>query len=85
MLDLTFLCQVPHAFQQKLSMECVPTLQNTIPVFKAMANSWERLKEDTTLPEDAADVIDAGLDKLNDYRERIDRVPIYRLAIRERP
>ena len=64
-------------------MERVPTLQNTIPVFKAMADSWERLKEDPSIPDDAVDVIDAGLEKLNDYRERINCVPVYRLAIRE--
>lgn len=45
-----------------------------------MADSWE---EDASIPDDAVDAIDAGPEKLNDYRERINRVPVYRFALRE--
>ncbi|KAI4294279.1 hypothetical protein K525DRAFT_213049, partial [Schizophyllum commune Loenen D] len=76
---------VPYAFQQKLSTEKIPTLNGTIPVFNAMAKSWERLRDGDDMPLDAIDVIDAGLDKLSDYRQRIADVPAYRLAIRESP
>ncbi|KAI5894825.1 uncharacterized protein SCHCODRAFT_02495241 [Schizophyllum commune H4-8] len=72
---------VPYAFQQKLSTEKIPTLNCTIPIFNAMAKLWERLWDEDDMPLDAVDIINAGLDKLSDYRQRITDVPAYYLAI----
>lgn len=70
--------KVPHAFQQQLSYEKTPTLCDTIPSFEAMASTWEDHKID--YPE-AADIINAGLDKLDIYRNRAELVPAYVLAM----
>lgn len=70
--------KVPHAFQQQLSYEKTPTLCDTIPSFEAMASTWEDRKID--YPE-AADIINAGLDKLDIYRNRTELVPAYILAM----
>ena len=70
--------KVLHAFQQQLSYEKAPTLCDTIPSFEAMASMWEDHK--INYPE-AADIINAGLDKLDIYRNRAELVPAYILAI----
>ncbi|KAF8956709.1 hypothetical protein BDZ97DRAFT_1607952, partial [Flammula alnicola] len=56
--------QIPHAFQQVLSYEKTPTLGYTIPLFQAIIQRFKTLK--TTMPE-ASDIIQEGLDKLEDY------------------
>jgi hypothetical protein len=66
--------QVPHAFQQRLSSDTTPTLCDTIPAFEAMKSIWNKQKVD--MP-NVAHVIDTGLKKLDEYRERADLVPTY--------
>jgi len=75
---LTTLYKVPHAFQQQLSFEKTPTLCDAIPSFEAMASTWEERKVDYP---DAADIIDAGLEKLDVYRNGAEMVPAYVLAM----
>jgi len=75
---LTTLYKVPHPFQQQLSFEKTPTLCDAIPSFEAMASTWEERKVDYP---DAADIIDAGLEKLDVYRNRAEMVPAYVLAM----
>jgi hypothetical protein len=70
--------EVPHAFQQQLSFEKTPTLCDAIPSFEAMGVTWEDRKSD--YPE-AAEIIDAGLEKLDVYRQRAELVPAYVLAM----
>lgn len=70
--------QVPHAFQQRLSAEKTPTLGDAIPAFEAMQIVWkaQQVKNPKT-----AFIIDAGLDKLEEYRERANLTPAYALAM----
>lgn len=70
--------QVPHAFQQQLSHEKTPTLCNTIPVFEALRTKWEEYQ--IAHPE-TQHIIQPGLDKLAEYRDRADLVPAYVLAM----
>ncbi|KAK6981437.1 hypothetical protein R3P38DRAFT_3463793 [Favolaschia claudopus] len=58
---------VPHAFQQRLSAETTLTLAHALPAFEAMISQWE--KQQTRHPE-TADIVQQGIDKLDDYRER---------------
>ncbi|KZT28411.1 hypothetical protein NEOLEDRAFT_1035922, partial [Neolentinus lepideus HHB14362 ss-1] len=69
---------VPHAFQQRLSSEKTPTLCDVVPSFEAMLWVWQRQKLE--LP-DMACVIDAGMMKLESYRNRSEVVPAYVLAM----
>ena len=69
--------QVLHAFQQQLSYETTPTLCDAIPSFEAMAQVWEDQISDHL---EMADVIQAGLDKLDVYIDHTDMVPAYVLA-----
>jgi hypothetical protein len=66
--------QVPHAFQQRLSSDKMPTLCDTISAFEAMKSIWNKQKVE--MP-DVSHIIDAGLEKLDEYQERIDLVPTY--------
>src|SRR5262245_28416962 len=70
--------QVPHAFQQRLSAETTPTLCDAIPAFEAMKRVWNEQK--VQMP-NTAPIIDAGLQKLEEYRERADLVPAFVLAM----
>ena len=78
---MTALCtilQVPHAFQQRLSSESTPTLCDAIPSFERMLKVWE---EDQIKHPETAGIVQAGIDKLEDYSERIDSIPAYVLAM----
>lgn len=66
--------QIPHAFQQRLSSETTPKLCDAIPSFEAMKVKWTNQKAE--MP-NMAPIIDAGLKKLEYYRERLDLVPAY--------
>ena len=74
-----YICaQVPHAFQQKLSSEKTPTLCEALPSFQRMITTWEQYKQD--MPE-YAQIIEAGLSKLQTYFNLAIQVPAYQLAI----
>ena len=75
---LTTLYKVPHAFQQQLLYKKTPTLCDTTPSFKTMASTWEEQK--VNYP-DAANIIDAGLEKPDVYRNCVEMVPTYVLAM----
>ncbi|KAK0442063.1 ribonuclease H-like domain-containing protein, partial [Armillaria borealis] len=77
--DFKEILSVPHSFQQLLSTEKTPCICNTIPAFEAMKTMWENKRLE--FPH-LADIITAGLGKLDDYRERADDVPVYFFAIR---
>lgn len=72
---------MPHAFQQRLSAEATPTLCEALPAFESMKRVWTTQKDE--MPE-VASIIDAGLDKLEEYRERADLVPAFVLAMGKR-
>ncbi|KAG2052959.1 hypothetical protein BDR06DRAFT_886918, partial [Suillus hirtellus] len=73
-------CDVPHAFQQKLSSEKTPTLCDSIPSFEAMSRVWQQQAD--KYPDRAA-VIQPGLDKLEAYHAHISCVPAYVLTMGE--
>lgn len=75
--ELTSL-KVPHAFQQKLSSETTPTLCGAIPSYEALIHKWESFRDEKPI---VANVIDAGLEKLDDYTERISEIPAYTLSM----
>ncbi|THU78735.1 hypothetical protein K435DRAFT_578893, partial [Dendrothele bispora CBS 962.96] len=72
--------EVPHAFQQKLSAEKTPTLSGAIPSFEAIIARWKTLQSEIPV---MRRVIQAGIDKLESYTERLqfDTVPAYTLAM----
>lgn len=70
--------QIPHAFQQRLSDEKTPTLCNAIPAYEALARQWE--KHQVQHPE-TREIVQKGLDKLNEYNNRMKMVPEYVLAL----
>ncbi|PBK59590.1 hypothetical protein ARMSODRAFT_899042, partial [Armillaria solidipes] len=57
---------VLHSFQQLLSTEKTPCICNTIPAFEAMRTMWENKWLNFL---HLADIITAGLDKLDDYHK----------------
>ncbi|KAL4262028.1 Zinc finger BED domain-containing [Pleurotus pulmonarius] len=73
---------VPHAFQQKLSSEKTPTLSHAIPSFEAMRMKW--MQQQTKYPH-LRNIIQAGLDKLDNYQHRMELSPAYILAMAVNP
>ncbi|PBK58919.1 hypothetical protein ARMSODRAFT_899917, partial [Armillaria solidipes] len=69
---------VPHAFQQKLSAEKTPTLCDVLPAFSAFLARWRLLQEQ--MPE-MEEVIQASLDKLEDYFLKVMYIPAYNFAM----
>ncbi|KAJ7708100.1 hypothetical protein B0H17DRAFT_917296, partial [Mycena rosella] len=69
---------VPHVFQQKLSAEKTPTLEEALPAFEVMIKAWEKQQEKH--PE-TSNIIQKGINKLSNYQERIEDVPAYTLAM----
>ncbi|KAF9033371.1 hypothetical protein BJ165DRAFT_1357265 [Panaeolus papilionaceus] len=73
---------VPFEFQQALSAEKTPTLGFAIKSFNTMTQLWKDLQakyEDQQGPE--ASVIQRGINKLQDYYNRIQDVPAYIIAM----
>ncbi len=70
--------KVPHAFQQKLSAEKMPTLCDALPSFSALIMRWHLLQEQ--MPE-MKDVIEIGLTKLKDYFCKVMDIPAYNFAM----
>ena len=65
--------QIPHAFQDILGAETTPTLCYSIPAFAAFIKLWKDLAEQKPEWED---IIQPGLDKLEDYQDRLTDVHI---------
>lgn len=65
--------QVPHAFQEILSAENTPTICSSIPAFESFIDVWRTLLEER--PE-WWEMIQPGLDKLEEYEERLTDVHI---------
>jgi hypothetical protein len=71
--------QKPHAFQQKLSAEATPTLQNALPSFEKLVSVWK--KHQNRYPE-TSDIVAAGLEKIERYSARASTVDAYILSMR---
>lgn len=61
-----------------MGAETTPTLCYSIPAYSALINRWTLLKEDNP---QWADLIQPGLDKLEDYQERLADTPAYVVAM----
>ena len=70
--------QIPHAFQQQLSHEKVPTLCNANPCYEALVQRWEEYQ---VLHPETYDIIEKGLEKMAEYKNHMDLVPAYVLAM----
>ena len=70
--------QIPHAFQQFLSGEKTPTLGISLVAFEAMAARWKQHRDKNPK---FAHVIDAGLDKLDEYYNYAQEVPTNTIAM----
>jgi hypothetical protein len=70
--------QVPHAFQEVLGAEKIPTLCYSIPAFASFIDMWEKPMQDH--PE-WKKYIQPGLDKLEDYKNTVDDTPAYVVAM----
>ena len=70
--------QVPHAFQEVLGAEKIPTLCYSIPAFASFIDMWEMLVQKH--PE-WQKYIQPGLDKLEDYKNAVEDTPAYVVAM----
>ena len=70
--------KIPHAYQQIVSHEKIPTLCHTLPAFEALKQKWSEYIEEN--PE-VTEIVQCGLDKLNKYSEYIEDIPAYILAL----
>ncbi|KAF9440686.1 hypothetical protein P691DRAFT_686797, partial [Macrolepiota fuliginosa MF-IS2] len=76
--DYSNILVVPHAFQQRLSFEKTPILGNAFPSFYSLIKKWESLQ---LLMPTYAIVIGSGLQKIQDYYERMLYIDTYTLTI----
>jgi hypothetical protein len=65
-------------FQQKLSAEAMPTLHNALPSFERLVSVWK--KHQNRYPE-TADIVAAGLEKIEGYSARASAVDAYMLSM----
>ncbi|KAF9523627.1 hypothetical protein CPB83DRAFT_775117, partial [Crepidotus variabilis] len=82
--------KVPFKFQQALSAEKTPTLCNTIGSFYTLMSSWKALQKklEEENPDSfgaEAEIIQAGIDKLQEYFSRTDDVPACTVAMSKPP
>ncbi|KAK1234002.1 hypothetical protein PQX77_002813 [Marasmius sp. AFHP31] len=77
--DLIKVLLPAHAFQQRLSYEKTPTLCDYLPSFQMVIDKWRDLKQEVPLL-DQEGIIDAEIEKMEEYEERASSVPVYILA-----
>lgn len=70
--------QVPHAFQDILGAETTPTLCYAIPAYSAFIDLWKKQIADHYEWEQ---IIQPGIDKLEDYQDRLIDAPAYVMAM----
>jgi hypothetical protein len=61
-----------------LGAEATPTICYSIPAYSAFINKWTLLKEDNP---QWAKIIQPGLDKVEDYQDRLADMPAYVVAM----
>ncbi|KAF5367905.1 hypothetical protein D9757_011237 [Collybiopsis confluens] len=76
--DIRDVLEVPHLFQQRLSAQKTPTLCWALPSFAAMVEEYKSQMQRFPY---LTDVIQAGIDKLNNYYQRLYNIPAYILAM----
>lgn len=70
--------KVPHAFQHILGTDRTPTLPYIIKSFYDFIQRWKQLGDEKF---HWSDIINPGLDKLESYRQELDKTPAYTLAM----
>lgn len=70
--------QIPHAFQQRLSAEKTPTVCEAVRSFSAITEVW---KEHQDQYPETSNIVQAGIDKLEDYSDRTSLTPAYTVAM----
>ena len=71
--------QLPHSYQQLLSAEKTPTLYGTLPAFEKLLFKLRKLQNEAEL--EFNDIIQDGIEKLEEYQQETESVPAYKLAI----
>ncbi len=69
---------MPHAYQQILSVEKTPTLWGTLPAFEALRI---RLQQYQNQDVETFDIVDEGIQKLEEYQQETTTVPAYILSL----
>jgi hypothetical protein len=64
-----------------LSSEKTPTLCNTLPSFDGLLTMLKRCQVDLGM--DVYDIIQDGIDKLEEYQQETDSVPAYTVSVRK--
>ena len=64
-----------------MSSEKTPTLCNTLPSFDGLLTMLKRCQVDLGM--DVYDIIQDGIDKLEEYQQETDSVPAYTLSVRK--
>jgi hypothetical protein len=59
----------------------MPTLCHSVPAFEGLRHKWEELQQNEATPVKFYGVIQAGLEKIEDYQGRTDDVPVHVLAM----
>ena len=62
-----------------LSAEKIPTLYRTLPAFERLLFKLKRLQNEAEL--EFNDIIQDGIEKLEEYQQETESVPAYKLAI----
>ena len=70
--------QIPHAFQQQLSAKKTPTLCEATRSFSAITKVWKEFQDQH--PE-TFDIVQAGINKLEDYSNQTSLTPAYTVAM----
>ena len=76
--DIYLILRVPHIAQEVLSSERTPTTSHAIPVYEALIEGWELLKE--SLPQ-LSRYIDVGINKLHEYLSLSRKTQIYAFSL----
>jgi hypothetical protein len=63
-----------------LGAEATPTICYSVPAYSAFINKWTLLKKDNPQWDE---IIQPGLDKLEDYQDRLADTPAYVVAMGE--
>jgi hypothetical protein len=70
---------LPHAYQQILSAEKTPTLCKTLPSFDGLLKKLKGCQHELGI--DVYDIIQDGINKLEEYQQETDSVPAYTLSV----
>ncbi|KAI0283749.1 hypothetical protein BC826DRAFT_920380, partial [Russula brevipes] len=78
LIKMQEILKLPHSYQQILSGEKTPTLCGTLPAFKGLLAKLKRYQMHDI---EVDNIIEVGIDKLEDYQGETDDIPAYTLSI----